>query len=102
MKRLTFAHGVEDRIVDLDLAGADFYQWQEALEALQRGRELPRHFRDHALRPPLKGYRSCIVGYTAGDNSIVAVYQPSPRRVLIVWVDEHDAAYETVIQTRTT
>ena len=98
MKRLIFAQSVRLRFAELQTAGADFRLYDAALGALQRGRELPPHFRDHALRAPLTGYRSCIVGFTPEDKTIVAVYKSSPRQVIVFAVDEHDQAYESMIE----
>lgn len=93
MKRLVLAHGVEARIAELESVGPELYWFDQALEAFARGRALPQYLNDHALRPPLGGYRSCVVGYTADRRTVVAIYTNSPRRVVIHLVDEHDMAY---------
>lgn len=99
MKRFSYREGVLERVDELREIEADFHSLEAAIEHLLRGRELPSYFRDHPLRPPLAGYRSCIVGHTSEDNTIIAVYRATSRNVVIYVVDEHDLAYEALIES---
>lgn len=85
---------VTRRLAELAEQGADLSEASALMESLKRGRALPHYARDHELRPPLGGYRSCIVGYMPDDTPILIGYRQSPRRILIVDADLHDQLYQ--------
>ena len=65
---------------------------------LYRGHPRGRRLNDHVLSGKLAGLRSAVVGITAENRAVVMVYRATARSVIIYMVDEHDAAYRSLIE----
>ena len=100
MKKLSYDASAFKRAAALAEEGAVLPDLIRLVERLQRGQPLPEHARDHDLCGPLKGFRSCVVGFTADERNVVMVYRLSATRVHVLAVDEHDASYEIAIDVR--
>lgn len=76
-------------------------QYLEAVkQALARKVPLLVEFRDHVLkRPPLKGFRSVIVGEIEGtDITVILVYKRAGSVTDLYLVEEHNAAYQAMTE----
>ena len=87
---------VFSRIAELEQAGGDCSDFYWILERLRAARPVPERFSDHELRGKLSGLRSVIVGHTSEGRTVVMIYQLVKRKVAVAFVDEHDAAYDTL------
>ena len=67
------------------------------VQALIRGLRIPAAFHDHALTGgPLRRLRSVIVGEIEGsDTTFVLLYERTRQKINLLWLDQHNDAYET-------